>query len=81
MTPAVIAVLTLTGIGIPFVLLLDRDASPLRVIGLAFLYGSGAIYLVLLLLSVAGARWSVLTVGVAALAFWSAAAMPPLLHR
>jgi hypothetical protein len=67
MAPVLIAIVSLTVVGIPLVLALDRDASPLRLLGLAFLYGSGAIYFVLLALSVLHMPWSLLSVTIAAL--------------
>ncbi len=67
MAPVLIAILSLTVLGIPIVLALDRHATPLRVLGLAFLYGAGAISFVLLALSVLHIRWSLLSVTIAAL--------------
>jgi len=67
MAPVLIAILSLTVLGIPIVLALDRDAGPLRILGLAFLYGTGAIHFVLLALSVLHVRWSLITVTVAAI--------------
>lgn len=67
MAPVLIAILGMTVLGIPLVLAVDRDASPLRLLGLAFLYGTGAIYLVLLALSVLHVRWTLLSVTIAAL--------------
>src|SRR4029079_8755775 len=65
---ALIALLSLTALGIPFVLAVDRDAPPLRLLGLAVLYGTGAIYFALLALSVLHVRWTLLSVTIAALA-------------
>lgn len=45
-------------LGLPLAMLLDREPSRRRLLGLAFLFGSGAVYLVLLLLP----RWTPLTV-------------------
>jgi hypothetical protein len=67
MAPVLIAILALTVLGIPFVLAVDRAAAPLRLLGLAFLYGSGAMYFVLLALSVLHVRWTLVSVTVAAL--------------
>jgi hypothetical protein len=66
MAPILIAILSLTVLGIPFVLALDREASPLRLLGLAFLYGAGAIYVALLALSVLHVQWTLLSVTIAA---------------
>jgi hypothetical protein len=67
MAAALIAVLSLTVLGVPFVLAVDRDASPLRLLGLAYLYGVGAMYFALLALSVLHVRWTLLSVTIAAL--------------
>src|SRR4051812_35913617 len=67
MAAVLIAILALTVLGIPFVLAVDRDAAPLRLLGLAFLYGSGAIYFVLLGLSALHVRWTLIGVTIAAL--------------
>ena len=66
MLPALIAALSLIVLGIPIVLALDRDAAPLRLLGLACLYGTGAIYIVLLALSVLHVRWTLLSVTIGA---------------
>jgi hypothetical protein len=79
MAAALIAVLSLTVLGVPFVLALDRDAPPLRLLGLAILYGTGAVYFVLLALSVLHVRWTLLDVSIAVLLM--SAAMPPLSWR
>jgi len=70
MTATLVAILSLTVFGIPFVLALDRDARPLRVVGLAFLYGSGVAYLVMLAMAVAHIRWTLVSVTVAMLVVW-----------
>ena len=67
MAPVLVAILSLTVLGIPFVLAVDRSAPPLRLLGLAFLYGTGVIYFVLLALSVLHVRWSLLSVTIAAI--------------
>src|ERR1051325_4893050 len=79
MAAALIAVLSLTVLGVPFVPALDRDAPPLRLLGLAILYGTGAVYFVLLALSVLHVRWTLLDVSIAVLLM--SAAMPPLSWR
>src|ERR1051325_7331389 len=79
MAAALITVLSLTVLGVPFVLALDRDAPPLRLLGLAILYGTGAVYFVLLALSVLLVRLTLLDVAVAVLLM--SAAMPPLSWR
>jgi hypothetical protein len=67
MAPVLIAILSLTVLGIPFVLAVDRDAPPLRLLGLACLYGTGVIYFVLLALSVLHVRWTLISVTIAAI--------------
>jgi hypothetical protein len=81
MAAALIAILSLIVLGIPLVLAVDRNASPLRLLGLAFLYGCGAIYLVLLALSVLHIRWSLLSVTIAALLCGGQALWPVLRRR
>lgn len=68
MAAALITVLSLTVLGVPFVLALDRDSPPLRLLGLAILYGTGAIYFALLALSILHVPWTLLSVTIAALA-------------
>src|SRR6185436_9647225 len=53
-------------LGIPFVLAADSDAAPLRLLGLAFLYGAGAMHFVLLALSALHIPWSLVSVTIAA---------------
>jgi hypothetical protein len=67
MAPVLIAILSLTVLGIPFVLAVDREAPPLRLLGLACLYGTGVIYFVLLALSVLHVRWTLVSVTIAAI--------------
>ena len=67
MAAVLIAILSLTVLGIPLVLALDRAAPPLRLLGLSFLYGTGAMYFVLLALSIVHVRWSLISVTIAAL--------------
>jgi hypothetical protein len=74
MIAALIAILSLTVIGIPITLALDRGARGPALAGLAFLYGSGAIFLVMLALSIVGIRWSLLSVTIAALLLMTSAA-------
>jgi len=78
MAPALIAILSLTVLGIPFVLAVDRQAGPLRVLGLAFLYGTGVMHFVLLALSVLHIRWSLVSVTIAAILCGGQALLPVL---
>ena len=59
MAPVLITILTLTVLGIPLVLKLDRNAPPLRLLGLAFLYGNGVIYFALLALFFLFGVWQI----------------------
>ena len=74
MTATLIAILTLAVFGIPIVLAVDRSARGWLLVGTAFLYGSGTMYLVLLTLSIAHIRWSVMSVTIASLIVFGAAA-------
>lgn len=67
MTPVLIAILSLIVIGLPVTLALDRNARGPMLIGTAFLYGTGVIFLVLLALSVLHIRWILPAVAVATL--------------
>src|SRR5207245_2194384 len=64
---ALIAILSMTVIGLPIVLALDRRARGPMLLGLAFLYGSGWIFLVLLALSVLQVQWTIVMATTAAL--------------
>ncbi len=75
MTATLIAILTLTVLGIPIALSADRSSRGPMIIGTSFLYGSGTMFLVLLTLSIAHIRWTLISVSVAALAIFSAAAV------
>src|SRR5438445_13332137 len=72
MTPVLIAILSLIVLGIPVALAIDRSARGPLLLGTAFLYGSGTIFLVLLALSILHVRWTVLVVTIVALIAWSA---------
>src|SRR5512140_1487501 len=73
MTAVFVAILSLVVVGIPIVLAVDRRARGTLLLGAAFLYGSGAIFLVLLVLSVLHVRWTLLSVTLAALVVFCAA--------
>lgn len=84
MAPTAIAILSLLVLGLPATLAVDRRARGPLLLGAAFLYGSGVIFLVMLALSIVHIRWSMTSVGVAAmLAFvgctiaWRFAPAPP----
>jgi hypothetical protein len=75
MTPTFIAILSLTVLGIPIALNADRRSRGPMLIGTSFLYGSGAMFLVLLTLSVVHIRWTLISVTITALAIFCAAAV------
>jgi hypothetical protein len=72
MWAVIVAILSMIILGLPVVLALDRSARGPFLLGAAFLYGSGTIYLVLLLLSTLHVRWTILSVTIPALLIWSA---------
>ncbi|HSY49393.1 MAG TPA: hypothetical protein VLC46_11320 [Thermoanaerobaculia bacterium] len=75
MTPALVAILSLIVLGIPITLAVDRRARGPLLIGASFLYGSGAMFVVLLALSIAHLRWTLFSVAAAALAVFGVAAI------
>ncbi|MEA2328319.1 MAG: hypothetical protein QOE68_3278, partial [Thermoanaerobaculia bacterium] len=74
MIATIIAILSLSVFGIPVTFAVDRNARGPLLIGTAFLYGSGTMYLVLLTLSVAHVRWTSISVTIASLIIFCAAA-------
>ncbi len=70
MTAALVAILSMTVLGLPVALAVDRQSRGPLLLGTAFLYGSGAIFVVLLALSILHVRWTVLTVTIGSLAVW-----------
>jgi hypothetical protein len=60
----IVALMTLVAAGLPMALAVDRGMRGPALVGVAFLYGSGAVYLIELLLALAGLRWSALLVTV-----------------
>jgi hypothetical protein len=73
MTPTLIAILSLAVFGIPIALSIDRRARGPLLIGTAFLYGSGTMFLVLFSLSIAHIRWTLISVTIASLIIFCAA--------
>jgi len=73
MTATLIAILSLTVFGVPIALAVDRRARGPLLVGTAFLYGSGTMYFVLLGLSIAHIRWTLISVTIAALVIFCAA--------
>jgi len=74
MTATLVAILSLAVLGIPIALAVDRRARGPLLIGTAFLYGSGTMYLVLLTMSVVHIRWTLISVTIASLIVFCAAA-------
>src|SRR5258707_9453596 len=74
MTATLVAILSLTVFGVPIALAVDRRARGPLLVGTAFLYGSGTMYLVLLTLSIAHIRWTLISVTIASLAVFCGAA-------
>jgi hypothetical protein len=75
MTPTLVAILSLIVLGIPITLAVDRRARGPLLVGASFLYGSGAMFVVLLALSIAHLRWTLFSVTAAALAIFCVAAI------
>ncbi len=74
MTSTLVAILSLTVLGIPITLAVDRRARGALLVGASFLYGSGAMFVVLLALSIVQVRWTLITVTATALAISCSAA-------
>src|SRR5438067_7626186 len=74
MIVTLIAILSLAVFGLPIALAVDRNARGPLLIGTAFLYGSGTMFLVLLALSIAHIRWTLMSVTIASLLIFCAAA-------
>ncbi|MEA2236509.1 MAG: hypothetical protein QOC81_1233 [Thermoanaerobaculia bacterium] len=75
MIATLIAILSLIVLGIPITLAVDRRARGPLLLGASFFYGSGAMFLVLLALSVLHIRWTLISVTVCALAVFCAASL------
>jgi hypothetical protein len=75
MTATLVAILSLTVLGMPIALAVDRRARGPLLVGTSFLYGSGTMFIVLLALSIAHVRWTLVSVTVTALAIFCAAAI------
>src|SRR5258708_32705755 len=74
-TATLVAILSLTVLGIPITLAVDRTARSALLLGQSFLYGSGAIFAVLLAMSMVHVPWTLIRVTVAALIIFCAAAL------
>ena len=73
MAGTLVAILMLTVLGLPLALLLDRSSRGPLLLGVAFLQGSGAMFLLLLSLSILRIPWTLLSVTATALLLWIAA--------
>jgi hypothetical protein len=69
-TSVVVGILSMIVLGIPATLAVDRRASPPLLLGTAFLYGSGIVFLALLALSIVHVSWTVVSVTIVALMVW-----------
>lgn len=74
MTATLVAILSLTVFGVPIALAVDRRTQGPLLVGTAFLYGSGTMYFVLLGLSIAHIRWTLISMTIASLVLFCAAA-------
>ena len=75
MTATLVAILSLTVLGIPITLAVDRRARGPLLVGSSFLYGSGAMFVVMLALSVAHVPWTLISVSASALVIFCGAAI------
>jgi hypothetical protein len=70
MAAAIVATISLLVLGLPVAIALDRGIRGPLLIGTAFLYGAGLVFLVMLGLSVVHVPWSTLSVTIASLVIW-----------
>src|SRR6266849_3579983 len=68
MTAVVVAMLSMTVVGLCIALAIDRSLRGPMLLGLAFLYGSGAVFAAMFVLAVLHVRWTLLTVTMALVA-------------
>ncbi len=81
MTAAIVAIFIAFLVGLPIARIVDRGADRVALAGTAFLHGTGAIFLVLMGLSVLGIPSSITIVGVALLALFAVATAFALRRR
>lgn len=62
MLPVLIAILSMTVLGLPIALAVDRNARGPLLLGTGFLYGSGLVFLIFLVLSIARIQWTLVSV-------------------
>jgi hypothetical protein len=67
MAAVLVSIVSTLVLGIPIALNVDRRARGALLLGTAYLYGSGLVFLVMLTLSIVGVRWSIVSVAVAGL--------------
>jgi len=67
MLAVVIAILSMIVIGLPITLAVDRQARGPLLVGLAFLYGSGWVFLAMLALAILHIQWTMVTATIAVL--------------
>jgi hypothetical protein len=75
MTAALIAILSMTVLGLPVTLAVDRRARGPLLVGASFLYGSAVTFLILLALSVVKLRWTLTSFTIIALAIFCVASV------
>jgi hypothetical protein len=85
MIAAIVAILSMTVIGLCIALAIDPALRGFTLLGLAFLYGSGAIFIDMFLLAIAHVRWNLATVSIPLLAIVIVFALkrrpPSTVHR
>ena len=64
MTPAIIAMLSMTVVGLCIALAIDRTLRGPMLLGLAYLYGSGAVFAAMFVLAMLHIRWTLLSVSI-----------------
>ncbi len=64
MTSVLLAMGAMLAVGLPVTLALDRGVRGPMLFGLAYLYGSGVVFVVMLLLAIVGVRWTPLSIAV-----------------
>ncbi|MDQ6803066.1 MAG: glycosyltransferase family 39 protein [Acidobacteriota bacterium] len=77
MTATVVAMLSMTVVGLGIALAIDRSLRGPMLLGLAYLYGSGAVFAVMFALTLLRIRWNVFTVSVPLLAIVIVLALLP----
>jgi len=81
MTAVIVAILSMTVVGLALALAIDPSLRAPALAGLAFLYGSGAVFAVMFVLALLHVRWTVVTVTVALVAGLLGCLVAPRLNR